>query len=294
MRFEGTHVTTYRYSAPVFLEPHKVRLRPRSDPAQVVHEFSIDIKPQPAGITEALDAWGNNVTWAWFSGQHDTLEITTRFVAERVRVNPFDFVVPTTEGTLIPPTYPSDERTALDPYFHHEETWADPRSSVRKLADEIAESSGRRVVAFASELARRIHAECRVIVRPEGAPLAAEETLLAGDGSCRDLAVLYVDACRHVGIASRFVSGYVEARPVGEPRELHAWAGVYVPGAGWRGYDPTQGLAVSTGHVTVATAASPSGAAPVTGSFRASDVVQATLTSSIELDISSSEICRVP
>jgi transglutaminase-like putative cysteine protease len=280
MRFTGTHRTTYTYSAPVFLHPHKIRLRPRSDAGQYLREYSLNITPKPDGMTEALDAWGNNVSWVWFSGQHETLEITIRFVVDRVRLNPFDFIVPTIEGATLPPAYPSDERAALQPYFSSE-----PGPRVRRLAEEVAEQAGGQVVDFATALAERLHENGKMIVRPEGAPMRGQETLAACEGSCRDIAVVYIEACRHVGIASRFVSGYVERHVEGEPRELHAWAGVYVPGAGWRGFDPTQGLAVSTGHITLATAASPSGAAPVTGSFIGDNGVEATLDSHIELEI---------
>jgi transglutaminase-like putative cysteine protease len=279
MRFTGRHVTTYTYSAPVFLQPHKMRLRPRSDPGQFLREFSIDIDPTPDGITESLDAWGNNVTWAWFSGTHDKLQITTCFVADRLRVNPFDFIVPTAEGATLPPAYPADERAALVPYFSSE-----PGPKVRRLAEDVAERSGGMVVDFALALVERIHSEVTYVVRPYGPPMRGQETLAAREGSCRDLAVLYIEACRHVGIAARFASGYVERRPEGSPREMHAWAGVHVPGAGWRGFDPSQGLVVSTGHITIATAANSTGAAPVTGSYLGNDIV-ATLDSHIELDV---------
>jgi transglutaminase-like putative cysteine protease len=280
MRFTGRHVTTYTYSAPVFLNAHKMRLRPRSDPGQFLHEFTVDIDPTPDGMTESLDAWGNSVTWAWFSGTHDKLQITTSFVVDRLRVNPFDFIIPTAEGASLPPAYPADERAALVPYFSSE-----PGPKVRRLAEDVAEKSGGMVVDFASALAERIHNDVVYVVRPEGSPRRGQETLAAGEGSCRDVAVLYIEACRHVGIAARFVSGYVERHPEGEPRELHAWAGVYVPGAGWRGFDPTQGLAVSNGHVTIATAATSSGAAPVTGTFAGAHGVEATLESTIDLEV---------
>ena len=87
-------------------------------------------------------------------------------------------------------------------------------------------------------------------------------------GACRDFAVLFIDACRCVGLAARFVSGYQDAyRSMGK-RDLHAWAEVYLPGAGWRGYDPTRGLAVADHHVAVAAAADPQNAAPVTATYR--------------------------
>ena len=279
MRFTGTHRTTYTYSDEVFLQPHKVRLRPRSDPGQFLREFTLRIVPEPDGTTEALDAWGNNVTWAWFSGKTAKLEILTQFVAERLRVNPFDFVIPTPQGSTLPPAYASDERAGLVPYFSSE-----PGPRVRRLADDVAEAAHGRVLEFATTLAERLHSECTMIVRPEGPPMRGQDTLANREGSCRDLAVLYIEACRYVGIASRFVSGYVERRLPGEARELHAWAGVYVPGAGWRGFDPTQGLAVSTRHLTLATAAQPAGAAPVTGSFLG-DGATATLESTIEFEV---------
>jgi transglutaminase-like putative cysteine protease len=262
MRFWGTHRTTYTYTKPVFLHPHTIRLRPRSDPGQRLDEFAVDVTPKPDGMTEGLDAWGNTVIWAWFSGEHEKLEITTRFVVDRVRVNPFDYIVPTAEGSALPPVYASDEFSALIPYLNTDRIGP----AVRELADEIAARSSN-VLGFASDLATEIQGRCRMIVRPEGDPMQGEETLALGEGSCRDVAMLYVEACRHVGIAARFVSGYVERRGEGGERDLHAWAGIYVPGGGWRGYDPTQGLAVSNGHVTLAVAASPTGAAPVTGTF---------------------------
>jgi transglutaminase-like putative cysteine protease len=279
MRFTGSHKTVYTYTEPVFLQPHKIRLRPRSDPGQYLREWKMTIDPEPQGFTESLDAWGNSVTWAWFDGQHDHLVVTTEFVVDRLLVNPFDFIIPTPEGAALPPVYPEDEHAALETYFH-----VDPSPRVRALADEIAHASNGSVVDFATRLAERLHASCRTIVRLEGPPLSSEDTLTSNEGSCRDLAVVYVETCRAVGIAARFVSGYVEQRPPGEPRELHAWAGVYVPGAGWRGYDPTQGLAISTGHVVLATAARSDGAAPVTGAYIGA--AKAELHSEINFEVS--------
>ena len=280
-RFRGTHVTRYDYTEPVFLGPHVVRLRPRSDPGQKLHAFEISFDPEPEGVTGGLDAWGNNVTWAWFSGEHRRLEITTRFEAERTRLNPFDFVVLSPEGSELPPVYELDEELALEPFMHRRDI--DP--SVRELTEQVAEETNHKIIEFLSELSSRIHERCEMIVRPVGDPFPPEKTLAEGAGSCRDLTVLYIAACRHAGIASRFVSGYVEHRPEGEPRELHAWAGVYVPGGGWRGYDPSQGLAVSNGHLTCAVAASPKGAGPVSGMFRSSGGAQATLSAEVDLEV---------
>ncbi len=275
MLFEGTHRTTYYYSAPVFLEPHTIRLRPRSDPRQVIQSFSVTMSPAAEGMTEGLDVCGNDVAWAWFSGTHDALEITTSFKVETLRENPYDFVVPTLEGAVLPPVYSEVDQPALFPYMSPSPEWP------LDFATEIAASVNGQFVPFLQELAIRIHATHETIIRPEGDPFPARVTLDARQGSCRDLAVLFVEACRTMGVASRFVSGYVAGEPSGEP-ELHAWGAAYVPGAGWRGYDPTLGLAVSDQHVTLAAAATPAGAAPVDGRFRGSGVTSR-LESEIEL-----------
>ena len=264
-RFKGTHTTVYSYPEPVYLEPHTIRLRPRPDPGQVVHDYAISIHPAPEGMSAVLDAWGNNVDWVWFSGLHERLVIETRFDVERVRSNPYDFIVPSEQAAALPPTYAGHDQAALRTYLDGGTTGA----GVRELAEITAAETGN-VLDFAAKLGVAIRDRIDMIVRPEGDPYTGQQILDEGRGSCRDMAVLFIEACRHVGIASRFVSGYVEHHPEGEPRELHAWAGIYVPGGGWRGFDPTQGLAVSTGHVTLAVAGDPSGAAPVTGSFRGS------------------------
>ena len=279
MHFEGVHTTRYDYTDTVFLEPHTIRLRPRSDPSQIVRAYSIDIDPKPEGLTDGIDASGNEVTWAWFSDVHRSLEITTRFVVDTVRENPFDFVVPAHQGSL-PVAYGAQELAVLEPYLS-----GNAGATVGALAEDIARSVDHRVMEFATELADQLHSRCEMIVRPLGDPLTGEQTLAAGQGSCRDIAVLCVEACRHVGLAARFVSGYVEQHPEGQPRELHAWTEVYIPGGGWRAFDPSQGLAVTTGHVTLAAAAFPSDAAPVTGSFRSSDGATATLTTTVSLDV---------
>ncbi len=118
------------------------------------------------------------------------------------------------------------------------------------------------------------------MIREHGAPRPGEDTLARKEGSCRDLTLLFIEACRSLGIAARFVSGYHAGAPDQGPRYLHAWAEVYLPGAGWRGYDPSHGLAVAQQHVAIAAAATPQLAAPVSGKVRGDD-----FTSSLEAQI---------
>lgn len=106
------------------------------------------------------------------------------------------------------------------------------------------------------------------VARAEPGVLPPDVVLSQGAGACRDLSVLFLAACRHVGLPARFVSGYHEGPPERGERELHAWAETYLPGGGWRGFDPSLGLAVADRHVAVAAAPDPRGAAPVAGTFR--------------------------
>ena len=262
MRFEVRHQTVYRYSAPVFQEPQVYRLRPRSDAGQRLEAFSLDIDPAPDGITDLIDLDGNSTTEAWFSGTHDHLVLTATSTVETLRANPFDFLW--RGPTRLPIEYPGNLEKPLALYRQ-----AVASDDLRRLGEDAVERATGSAQQFVFWLARRIHGVCRQIVRPEGEPLPPEETLRAGEGSCRDLTVLYMAVSRLYGFATRFVSGYFYVDGA-EAQELHAWAEVYLPGGGWRGFDPSHGLAVADRHIALAAAADPALAAPVTGAFRGS------------------------
>ncbi|MGE0135044.1 MAG: transglutaminase domain-containing protein [Dehalococcoidia bacterium] len=260
MRIAVEHRTDYRFSAPVFLEPHEFRFRPRANAWQRLDRFEFLLSPGAAGSTANLDVDGNEVLAAWFTGLTDHLTIDVRFEVETQRTNPFDFVPP--HQDRLPMHYGNELQSVLLPYTHHE-----PEKALGQYAEAVSERAVREPSSFAAELARRLHMDCRHVVRPEGAPRAPEETLRSAEGACRDLATLYVALCREVGLAARFVSGYCLAEEA-ERDELHAWAEVYLPGGGWRGFDPSTGLAVADRHVAVAAGPDYVLAAPVTGRFR--------------------------
>ncbi len=264
MLFKATHVTEYSYSRPVFIEPHVIRLCPRSDGVQRLRKFRITIDPAPAGLTECLDIEGNATTEAWFSHETVKFRIATEFLVETFRSNPFDFLLSEGSAETLPLEYSSQDARLLDPY---RDAFAQD-SSVREFAKGIANGCGRKTLPFLDELNRRLYQEIDCVIRETGDPAAPELTLSQRRGSCRDLAVLFVAACRSQGIAARFVSGYQEGDPAQDIRYLHAWAEVYLPGAGWRGYDPTHGLAVGIGHIALAASYAPERAAPVSGNFR--------------------------
>lgn len=267
MRISITHNTTYKYNEDVFLDPHTIRLRPKCDASQTLVSFGIEIDPRPDGMTNIVDVAGNDSICAWFSGRHGHLNITTKSVVDTLRVNPYDFIVTEPGVTKIPAFYPKYYLPALRSFMARN---TEPEGQIDKFAFTVFEESGPDTLAFLAALNTRIYGGFEQVIRHEGPPYPAEVTLGFGRGACRDLTMLFIEACRSVGLAARFVSGYREAELMSGERQLHAWAEVYLPGGGWRGYDPSSGLAVADSHVAVAAGVIPEEAAPVTGSYRGS------------------------
>ena len=263
MRISVVHSTVYRYDSPVRLEPHIFRLRPREDPAQRLACYAIEIEPRPAGTSASLDLDGNAATEAWFDGPTERLSVRTSFQVETLRDNPFDFL-------LTSESYDMPLRAALAPYLT-----GGGCPQVREILPEAAHP-----LDFLSMLNTRLFRDFRQVTRHAGPPHAPEVTLREHSGSCRDLAVLFCAACRTRGLAARFVSGYEQAAALNDG-QMHAWAEVYLPGGGWRGFDPSRGLAVSRGHVALAAAADPKLAAPIAGTYRGA--AQATMEFAISM-----------
>jgi transglutaminase-like putative cysteine protease len=263
------HTTEYHFSRPVFFEPHQLRFQPRNDPAQRLLRFDLEIEPTPAGTTQALDTDGNVLTMAWFSNVHERMTLRANSEVETLRENPFDYLL-TPQNRRLPIGYQPWESAQLAAACRRVAVPAqsDP---VRELAEQIREAASGDLVSFLTRLSTTIYDRIRVIHRDSGPPWPAATTFEQRQGSCRDLAVLFIDACRVVGLAARFVSGY-QVGFESEDLELHAWAEAYLPSAGWRGYDPTHGLAVADRHIVIAAAADPHHAAPVTATYRGNDV----------------------
>jgi transglutaminase-like putative cysteine protease len=272
------HRTGYRFDRPVFLEPHIIRLRPRVDGTLRLIETTLAIDPPPAVRAENLDLEGNAVTQVWFDGKTDHLIIESRSTIETLRTDPFQFLLDGPSGTL-PYTYPADWNQRLSAYRNAPEQVS---SAVRALALSTADEAAQQRDRFPAVLTDRLHEDYAIEYREDGPPRDPAATLALKSGACRDLAVLFVECCRSVGLAARFVSGYAHVDDAVE-QEFHAWAEVYLPGGGWRGYDPTLGLAVADRHVVVAAAADPADAAGISGTYRGSAV--ATLESAVEISV---------
>jgi transglutaminase-like putative cysteine protease len=265
MRFQITHVTTYTFDRPVFLEPHTIRLCPRPDPYQRVLDFGIDVKPEPSRLAAALDPQGNSIHHAWFSGLTPTLTVSTHFDAETLLTNPFDYILTDERFQDLPLRYPPEIDAVIGPYRVSK---AAPAGEVSVFAQSIADEAQRRTIPFLTRLNERIRETSTVEIREEGDAQPPEQTLATRTGACRDLTVLFMECCRVMGLGARFVSGYHEGDEDSDRHYMHAWAEVYLPGGGWRGFDPTHGLAVADRHVAIASGPTPETAFPVSGSFR--------------------------
>lgn len=260
MKINVTHSTVYRYDFPVCLEPHIFRLRPRTNGAQRLLAFDLQIVPMPAGTTECLDQDGTLALNAWFNTPTRELSVLSRFTVEMLRQNPFDYVL-AGESLNLPLWYLEPLCAALTPYRND----ANVAESVKSYAKWIAAGVQWNTLSFLTALSWQIFQACRQVIRPCGPPWTSDRTLNSQEGSCRDLAVLFCDACRVMGLAARFVSGYECASATAQESYMHAWAEVYLPGIGWRGYDPSRGLAVSNSHVAVAAGFDPDLASAVAG-----------------------------
>ena len=269
MLFHIRHALHYTYERPVFLEPTTLRLSPRRDPAQQLVHHKL-LVPQLTSSSHVLEADGGEAVILRFDGLHQELTIEAEMVVRTTRVNPFDWLVTHPAALRLPATYPDAEALSLQGCLHGV---APAEDGVHRWAAELAAEVDGSTTAFLMHMADRIHHSFHHVGRMDGEPMPPADTLASRTGACRDTAMLFVAACRSVGLAARFVSGYSMHHPAEvSEHELHAWAEVYLPGAGWRGYDPSLGLAVADGHVVLTAAPDHHLAAAISGSYRGTGV----------------------
>ncbi len=263
MRFHIHHRTIYRYSKPVYPEPHIVRKWPRSDAAQQLKRFQLETEPQASVRSEIVDVAGNNAHVLWFKKHTPELSITMDCEVETLRRNPYDYLILGAQCQRLPMHYgPLAGRLKL-----YRIGLEDENELVRLSASIAADVDGH-PVKFLDSLNDYIYQAHEAEIRELGPPHDPLETLKRKKGSCRDLSVLFLAAARAVGFAGRFVSGYQRGDTEQDRRDLHAWAEIYMPGGGWRGYDPTHGLTVADEHVAVSASPEPSDTLPISGTFR--------------------------
>ncbi len=269
------HTTTYRYDRQVELSPHQVRLRPAAHSRTPILSYSLAVEPAKHFINWQQDPYGNYIGRFVFPEPTRFLSFTVDLVADLTVINPFDFFVEK-EAEYFPFVYDPLLATELAPYLLTEHTEVLLKDWLARFRADLPVAP-MTTTDFLVYINQRLQRDIGYLVRMEPGVQTPEKTLALRCGSCRDTSWLLVQILRHLGLAARFVSGYLIQLqadqkaldgPSGTDRDftdLHAWAEVYIPGAGWVGLDPTSGLLVGEGHIPLACTALPSSAAPVTG-----------------------------
>ena len=275
------HRTTYQFDRPVRLGPHVVRLRPAPHTRTPTAQYSLTVEPEGHFVNWQQDPFGNHLARLVFPEPTRTLSFTVDLVADLTVINPFDFFLEES-AEQVPFTYEPGVASDLAPYLAIEPGGPVLDAFVAKLQAELPLPMA--TVAFLWEVNGRVREAVDYTVRFEAGVQTPEETLAKALGSCRDSGWLLVQVMRRLGLAARFVSGYLvqlvadeapldgPAGPTEDFTDLHAWCEVYVPGAGWIGLDPTSGLFAGEGHIPLACTPEPSRAAPVTGALEPCEV----------------------
>jgi len=270
------HVTTYRYRQPVAFGEHRMMMRPRDSHDQKVIEANLGISPQPSSLRFVQDAFGNHVAIAQFDGSSTELRFESVVCLEHSPTDAADFALKETGGHF-PVDYSADEMPDLAHCIerHH----PDPHDEVGRWARQFLHAGGSiGALELLVRLSQGIHQGFLYRRREAKGIQEPVETLRLGHGSCRDFALLMIEAARSLGLAARFASGYLAAplapeEPASDAAVVpahgatHAWAQVYLPGAGWIDFDPTSGSVGKAGLVTVAIARDPGDALPLHGTF---------------------------
>ena len=270
------HRTSYQYDRLVALSPQLIRLRPSLQTRNVIFDYSLTVQPETHSENWQQDPHGNFMLRCVFTERVRQLTVQVDLSADMTPTNPFDFFIePSAESW--PFDYEPWLARDLRPYLECEAVGFESSGPMLKEWLATVDRKKRHTVDFVIALNQRVQKEIKYLVRMEPGVQTPEETLTSLSGSCRDTGWLLVQILRNLGIAARFASGYliqlVPDRPQPDPAvlhqdtgSLHAWAEVYLPGAGWIGLDTTSGMLTSEGHIPLACTPDPSTAAPITGS----------------------------
>jgi transglutaminase-like putative cysteine protease len=263
-RYKILHRTYYNFAGLVQLQPHELRLRPKEGHEVHIESSSLEIQP-PARLRWHRDVEDNSVAIATFDTPTDRLSIESETVIQQYNQGPLDFLV-ADYAVHFPFQYDVEDSVLLAPYL-------DPVTPVTDALNDWIRAvwqpgQAMETYVLLQRLTALIPQRLAYRSREEEGVQSAQETLTLGAGSCRDFANLFMTIARHLGLAARFVSGYLEAQPsTTDYGATHAWVEVFIPGAGWKAFDPTVGEIVGSDHIAVAVARLPESVPPVAGSF---------------------------
>jgi len=283
MKLRVSHLTRYQYDREVSFSPHLLYLRPRESALHRLRSYRLNVSPS-AQLFVGRDAHDNAQTWAHFWDRADALNFRTEFEVETLEENPFDFIL-APAATAFPFAYEPAIAATLGACLAPPP--ADAQAELRSWLDAHSARRPAETIALLSQLCLAVYQSIDYERRETGAVQPALVTLGRGAGACRDFAVLFIELCRMLGLAARFVSGYLYAPPDDDHRTagaMHAWVEVYLPGAGWKGLDPTHGLWCNDAFIPVAHAAQAESVNPVQGSYYNETPVESRLHTDIVVE----------
>ncbi len=280
-RLRITHDTRYSYSSSVSLTPHYFRFGLRPASYLTVENFELEIDPKPLGRRQLIDEEGNAIAFCWFAGQISEMTIRAQSTIVSHEYNPFAFLLYPASFNRLPFAYGPSRSARLAACLAPLDVSAELTAFGEAI---LAETSGN-TLGYLSALTDRIHERCEVVYRADGAPRPGGETFALASGSCRDLSWMMIALLRTQGVAARFTSGYLYLEP-DDPSdtpayELHAWVEVFLPGGGWFGLDPSQGVVAGNGHLAIVSSAHYANTMPVSGGIAGDGI--STLTTELEI-----------
>ncbi|TVP76224.1 MAG: transglutaminase family protein [Puniceicoccaceae bacterium] len=268
------HVTEYSFSQPVELREHRLLLRPREG-----HDIRIVASKLEVNLHHTIkwyrDVYGNSVGVLHLAESGTRLRIASEVRIEHYQTQPLDFIVDERVLTF-PFAFEPEDRMDLLPYRTH--IWPNNIDPLKQWVSQFWRP-GQSIETYVllTQMNRQIVAEFKYLMREEAGVQSHAETLQKRSGSCRDFAAFFIEACRYLGLAARFVSGYLHNPGSNQHGSTHAWSEVYLPGAGWVGFDNTSGQIAGASHIATAVHRHPEAVPPVSGTFVSNQFVETSL-----------------